>query len=308
MNARIPQNEIDAVLARIDIVELIAARVELKKIGHEYRARCPFHADNTPSFFVIPAKGFWNCFGCGAHGDAIGFLRQHDGMSFLDAFRHLSGDDDSQIRAAPARIGAPADKLDWSERADSIWRRTQPIAGTVGEVYLQHRGCVIPPRDSHLRFLPASDQYPPSLCAAITDVRTAKPISVHFTRLAADGRGKAGTDLDKVLLKGHRKGGGCIRLFPDECVTHGLAIAEGIESALAAAHIFTPIWAAIDAGNLAAFPVLPGVESLTIFADHDEAGLAAAQACAKRWRQADHHARVLAPRIAGQDCADVVAA
>lgn len=195
--------------------------------------------------------------------------------------------------------------LDWSTKADAIWRRTQELAGTLGERYLHSRGCIVPPRDSHLRYLPQSDKHPPSLCACVSDVLTGAPISLHFTRLAIDGRGKAGTDRDKQLLAGHRKKGGCIRLWPDEAVTHGLALAEGIESALAAAHAFTPTWAAIDAGNLEAFPVLAGIESLTIFADNDERGIDAARECARRWTQADREVRVRVPKNQGEDAADV---
>ncbi len=145
------------------------------------------------------------------------------------------------------------------------------------------------------------------MCAAVSDVRTGKPISLHFTRLAADGRGKAGTDRDKLLLAGHRKRGGCIRLWPDESVTRGLALAEGIETALAAAHVFTPIWATVDAGNMATFHVLPGIESMTIFADNDAAGLKAARDCGLRWRDAGREVRVRVPRKAGSDVADIAA-
>ena len=208
----------------------------------------------------------------------------------------------------PAFIPAPSssDKpLDWSDRAEAIWRKTQPLRGSIGQTYLEHRGCVLPPRDSHLRFLPASDKYPPSLCAAVTDARSGKPISLHFTRLAADGRGKAGTEQDKLLLAGHRKKGGIIRLWPDEAVTYGLALAEGIETCLAAAHLFTPVWACVDAGNLARFPVLAGIEALTIFADHDAAGLNAAAECANRWRKAGREVRVLRARLPGADIADL---
>src|SRR5690606_12028739 len=116
---------------------------------------------------------------------------------------------------------------------EQIWHRTQGLRGTLGETYLHHRGCVLPPRDSHLRYLPGDGRYPPSLCAAITDIHTAQPISLHFTALAADGKSRG----DRRLMAGHRKRGGCIRLWPDECVTHGLALAEGIETALAAAHL-----------------------------------------------------------------------
>ena len=199
-----------------------------------------------------------------------------------------------------------AEPLEWSDRAASIWRRTLPLRGTVGQSYLEHRGCVLPPKDSHLRFLPASDKYPPSLCAAVTDARTGKPISLHFTRLAADGNGKAGTEQDKLLLAHHRKKGGVVRLWPDEAVTSGLAIAEGIESALAAAHLFHPVWSCVDAGNLSQFPLLEGIEALTIYADHDDAGLKAARVCSRRWADVGHEVNLTIPTQAGADVADMV--
>ncbi len=206
------------------------------------------------------------------------------------------------IRSAP-KSDAP---LEWSARAQAIWDRTVPLRGTIGQTYLEHRGCILPPADSDLRFIPASDKYPPSLCARVTDAETNAPMTLHFTRLAADGRGKAGGDCDKLLLSGHRKRGGVVRLWPDECVTHGLAIAEGLESALAAAHLHTPIWSTVDAGNLAALPVLVAIESLTVFADHDPAGLKAARTCARRWHAAGREVRIRAPRVFGTDAADVL--
>jgi hypothetical protein len=195
--------------------------------------------------------------------------------------------------------------FEWSDKAEAIWRRTVPVRGTLAETYLRHRGCVLPPSDSDLRFLTGIDKHPPALCARVTDVTTTKPISLHFTRLAGDGRGKAGSDRDKVLLGGHRKKYGCIRLFPDDAVATGLGIAEGVETALAAVHVHTPVWAAIDAGNLAAFPLLSGVEVLTIFADHDEAGLKAAQSCAVRWQATSREVLLFRARQAGADMADV---
>jgi phage/plasmid primase-like uncharacterized protein len=148
------------------------------------------------------------------------------------------------------------------------------------------------------------------LCGRVTDARTGQPISLHFTRLRPDGRGKAGTDLDKLLLGGHRKAGGVVRLWSNEAVTTGLAIAEGVETALAAAHVFMPVWAAIDAGNLEAFPVLPGVESLMIFADNDESGRGqrAARACAQRWADAGREAYIVTALETGADMADLAKA
>ena len=90
MSGRIPQSFIDALLARIDLVELIDARVPLKKAGKDYQACCPFHSEKTPSFTVSPVKQFYHCFGCGAHGNAISFLMEFDRLSFPDAVEELA--------------------------------------------------------------------------------------------------------------------------------------------------------------------------------------------------------------------------
>lgn len=88
--ARIPDAFIDDLLARTDIVELVNARVPLKRQGKEYSARCPFHDERSPSFTVSPTKQFYHCFGCGAHGTAISFLMNYDRMEFLDAVDELA--------------------------------------------------------------------------------------------------------------------------------------------------------------------------------------------------------------------------
>ena len=84
MTGRIPDSFIDGLLARVDIVELIGARVPLKRKGKEYTACCPFHDERTPSFYVSPTKAFYHCFGCGAHGTAIKFLMEYDRLEFVD--------------------------------------------------------------------------------------------------------------------------------------------------------------------------------------------------------------------------------
>lgn len=88
--ARIPDAFIDDLLARSDIVEVVGARVLLKKQGREYSARCPFHDERSPSFTVSPTKQFYHCFGCGAHGTAISFLMNYDRLEFLDAVEELA--------------------------------------------------------------------------------------------------------------------------------------------------------------------------------------------------------------------------
>ncbi|HEY5654337.1 MAG TPA: DNA primase [Woeseiaceae bacterium] len=90
MSGLIPQYFIDDLIARVDIVEVLGRRLQLKKAGHEFKAVCPFHDEKTPSFTVSPQKGFYHCFGCGAHGTALGFLMEHDHMSFVDAVEELA--------------------------------------------------------------------------------------------------------------------------------------------------------------------------------------------------------------------------
>ncbi|MFO0450425.1 MAG: DNA primase, partial [Pseudomonadota bacterium] len=90
MAGRIPKSFIDELLARTDIVEVIGSRVPLRKAGREWKANCPFHGEKTPSFYVSQQKQFYHCFGCGAHGTALGFLIDHDRMSFPDAVEDLA--------------------------------------------------------------------------------------------------------------------------------------------------------------------------------------------------------------------------
>jgi DNA primase len=90
MAGRIPDAFLDDLVVRSDIVEVIGARVPLKKAGREYKACCPFHNEKSPSFWVSPDKQFYHCFGCGAHGTVIGFLMQYEKMEFLEAVADLA--------------------------------------------------------------------------------------------------------------------------------------------------------------------------------------------------------------------------
>ncbi len=90
MAGRIPQHFIDDLMQRVDIVEVIDSRVPLKKAGREYQACCPFHTEKTPSFTVSPTKQFYYCFGCGAHGTALGFLMDYEHLDFVDAIEDLA--------------------------------------------------------------------------------------------------------------------------------------------------------------------------------------------------------------------------
>lgn len=87
---RIPEATVEQVLASTDIVELVGRYVKLRRAGANYTGLCPFHNEKTPSFNVSPARNSYHCFGCGAGGTAIGFLMQHDGMTFVEAVKRLA--------------------------------------------------------------------------------------------------------------------------------------------------------------------------------------------------------------------------
>jgi len=118
MRGRIPQSFIDDLLARTDIVELIDNRVRLKKAGKNFQACCPFHNEKTPSFTVSPDKQFYHCFGCGAHGNALGFVMEYDGLEFVDAVEELASqqglDVPRETRSHQHGSQAPAPRVDRS--------------------------------------------------------------------------------------------------------------------------------------------------------------------------------------------------
>lgn len=142
MAGRIPQQFIDELISRVDIVEVIDARVPLRKTGRDYTARCPFHEEKSPSFTVSPTKQFYHCFGCQAHGTAISFLMEYEHLDFIEAVRELAHKVGLEIPqsgpdAAPA---APNTEIyDLLEQAARLYRdqlREHPVAVD----YLKQRG------------------------------------------------------------------------------------------------------------------------------------------------------------------------
>jgi len=110
----IPNDFIQTLLSRVDIVEVVDRLVPLKKAGANYVACCPFHSEKTPSFTVSPGKQFYHCFGCGAHGTAIGFLMEYGGKAFPDAVEDLARDAGLTV----PRVERPGDRERREEATD----------------------------------------------------------------------------------------------------------------------------------------------------------------------------------------------
>jgi DNA primase len=139
--ARIPDAFIDDLLARSDIVEIIGARVPLKRQGKEYSARCPFHDERSPSFTVSPTKQFYHCFGCGAHGTALSFLMNYDRLEFLDAVEELAKRVGMEVPRDTQQRNANPETSDLYSAVDAAAKffRRQLAASPKAQAYLDGR-------------------------------------------------------------------------------------------------------------------------------------------------------------------------
>jgi hypothetical protein len=197
-------------------------------------------------------------------------------------------------------------------RASQIFSEGVPIKGTLAETYLVGRiGRTIDwPADIrfHKRCGRNTDgglEFKPAIVALLRDIKTDDPKAIQRIFLRDDGQDRLRDSMGKCSL-GLSAGTVC-KLSPDDAVTHGLGICEGLEKGLAImATGFAPVWVTCGTAGLASFPVLSGIEHLTIFADHDEPGLKAARACAERWGAAGKTGRIVHPKQPGSDWNDVL--
>jgi DNA primase len=143
MAGRIPKSFIDDLIAKADIVEVVGARVTLKKAGSNYKGLCPFHGEKTPSFIVTPARGTYHCFGCSAHGTAIGFLMAYDNLEYVEAIEALA--EMMGLEVPREQTGVPERKEENEElytllrEADQIYRAALRSSETA-IAYLKKRG------------------------------------------------------------------------------------------------------------------------------------------------------------------------
>lgn len=144
MAGRIPQEFIDELMNRVDIVDVIDSRVPLRKSGRDYTARCPFHEEKSPSFTVSQEKQFYHCFGCGAHGTAIGFLMQYEHLDFVEAVEELAKRAGMEVPRTGGERTAPAgpDLHALLAEAEALYRRQlrDHAEGALAIEYLKKRG------------------------------------------------------------------------------------------------------------------------------------------------------------------------
>ncbi len=266
--------------ARLRLSSIISECVKLTRRGGDWWGICPFHSEKTGSFSVNDAKGFFHCFGCGAHGDVLDWWRLKEGLLLPAAVDRLKQQADGarawQDEARPTRHDDTESRRK-RDQARAIWQASQPISGTVAETYLRSARAIRLALPESLRFHPGlpiagdgGDLWP-AMVASVCDP-AGRVIAIQRTFLARDGSSKARIDSPKRSLGALSDG--AVRLGEPAQM---LGIAEGIETGLSAMQRFlVPVWCALGS-NLARIALPDSVRDVVIFADRGEAGEEAAE-------------------------------
>ncbi|MBM3558774.1 MAG: DNA primase, partial [Alphaproteobacteria bacterium] len=141
----LPQKFLDELRSRVAVSAIVARRVRLQRHGREHTGLCPFHKEKSPSFTVNDDKGFFHCFGCGAHGDAFAFVMQSEGLSFREAVERLAGEAGMELPRDSPREAAEAEgrrDLEGIVEAACTWFEEQLAtpAAAAARAYLDRRG------------------------------------------------------------------------------------------------------------------------------------------------------------------------
>jgi phage/plasmid primase-like uncharacterized protein len=273
--------------------------LRLRRQGPEMIGPCP-KCGGTDRFAINRKKGVWNCRGCRRGGDAIDLVRHLRGCSFQEALTVLS--------VAPVHHADHRADGDNVLAAARIWEASSPL-GSEAISYFDRRGIDIEavPERGGLRFHPHCPWKGGT-----------KPCVVgrYTTAIGNQPRGIWRRPLDGDKPRSLGPCTGCvIRLWPEDVIEHGLVLGEGVETVLAAATriehrgtLLQPAWASGSAGNMANFPVLSGIEALTLLIDNDVNGVGqrAGEECRARWEAVSAEVILLTPTISGVDFNDVV--
>lgn len=273
----IPDRQIQEARTRRPLSAVIGGDVKLIHRHGEWMGLCPFHKERTPSFTVVDGKGFYHCFGCGAHGDAISWRMEFHNESFREAVETLSGESlpAGEVREPALRIAEQQmHSAGYSAKARALWDEAVQIAGTPGDGYFRGRGITIPLPPSlryHARCVRGSGEHRRLLPAVVCNVQDLEGRTVAVHRIYLEPSSftgiprKIGSAPDKALLGS--PGTGSIRLAE---AAPSMGRAEGVETSLAvmqATHV--PIWSAIHAGHMPKMAIPPEVEAIYTFADRD---------------------------------------
>jgi hypothetical protein len=298
--------------AKATRIEDEVARRGIKLVGRGERVGpCPV-CGGRDRFSINIKKQIWNCRGCAKGGDVVDLVQHLDGVDFKSAVATLGGDERKPIAPVKPTVNhEKEDDQEKTERALKIWDEASEVSGTLAEQYLRRRHLELPHDDHALRFYspcPFAGSAYPALIALFRDVLTDQPKAIHRIAL-----GPGGILIAKRMLG--RVAGAAVKIDCDTDVGQGLVIGEGVETCLAARMLgLKPCWALGSAGAIRSFPLLGGIDCLTILIDNDgpdrngrRAGPDAAAECSVRWSAAGREVRRVLPRRTGDDMADLIA-
>ncbi|MBM7406383.1 MULTISPECIES: DUF7146 domain-containing protein [Sphingomonas] len=277
-----PDGSIDTgkLKAEVSIAEVAAEATDLVQVGTEMRGLCPFHDENTASFFLNDSKGVYFCHGCAAHGDTIDLFSRLRKVDFPEACKALAGAETRPVTIADGKADAAA-KAANRARARDEWRTAGPVDGTVAETYLLSRaiGYSVP---STIRFgrTPRywnDDGSPgPRHSAMIAGAQDAdgRIVGIQRTYLDREGRKMRG---GSPRLSLGRVRGTALRLGP---VMPKIMLASAVEDALSLRLMFpgATVWSAFGDANLQHVEMPRGIWHVTVCGDADESGRAAVAA------------------------------
>ena len=267
--------DFDAVRRANPISEVVRRYVSLRRVGHAWMGCCPFHDDRTPSLAVSDAKEKFNCFGCGAHGDVVDFVRLKEGVDARSAAEIIASQTATYASAVPTK---PSKGLsDTVGFARHVWDAGRNIVGTLAEKYLESRGLPLAalPTLPDLRFAylkhPKLPGEHPTLIAAVRDLYGGLQ-GIQRTFLNAQGRKLSGVNA-KLSLGSIR--GNAIKLGEG---IEEIIVCEGLEDGLSVwtQHPEASVWVCAGAGMMSSLVLPLGCHSVLIASDNDEAGQRAA--------------------------------
>jgi Toprim domain len=277
-----------------------------RKFSGGWIACCPAHDDREPSLSISDSDNGKVLICCHAGCDQAQVIAE---LRLLGLWHERSIRTPLYSRpTSPCTLSAESEPAVNRRRARALWQESKPILATIAESYLARRGVLDVSRKidpSAIRFHPSCPygryRYP-CLLALMSDVLSNEPRAILRTALTT-----AGEKIGRMALG--PKSGTAIKLTADSDVTLGLVVGEGLETVLSAMRLgFRPAWALGDAGNVRHFPVLSGIECLTIIVDNDENGTGqrAALECSKRWTNAGREVFRIIPDRCGDDINDIV--
>lgn len=308
---RLSNDEIERARRRFDI---IAAEVPLRRVGREMSGLCPFHSEKSPSFYVAPDKGFYHCFGCGAHGSVIDYLMRTRNLDFPNAVHEINGTTPRQGREpVPLPPTREPSKSGGSQvYVNGILHESAPVApGTAAYLYLQTRGLITnlnrAPTEAALAALrahPALDCVEaglpmPALVAPITSSEGVTAVQRIWVQDRVEYFGGTGPKDSRAPLKVRKK---TLGQMLDGAVRMGaprdrLGLAEGVETAIAAALLNRgmPVWASCGASRLGSVAIPEGVTTIRLYGDNGDTGLELAHRAAQAYHRQGYRVEIRFP-------------